>query len=129
MVQAAPLNMGFREDTIAGRDGLSRLREIVERSDGPVLADETMGLLPLEGRRIQLQPFEMTRLARESKWEQEPLLRRISDKQYSAVLIFEPPGAGFLVEERWTAGMLDGIEANYEPAETLAGTTVYRPRE
>jgi len=94
-----------------------------------VLADEQMGLLPLEGRRIYLQPFEMSQLANEGKWDQGPLLRDIADEKFSAVLIFEPPGASGLVEDRWTGEMLEEIEANYEPAKKLAFTTVYRPRE
>jgi len=50
---------------IENRDGLARLEEIVDDSNGPVLADEYAGLLPLEGRGIYLQPFEMTQLQRD----------------------------------------------------------------
>ena len=83
----------------------------------------------MEGRRIYLQPFEMTQLAREGKWDPAPLLRRIEEKSFSAILIFEPPGARVLVEDRWTDEMLDRIEANYEPADTFALTKVYIPKE
>ena len=119
--------MDSREDQTS-RKGLARLEEIVKNSDGPVLADEQMGLLPLENRRIQLQPFEMTQLARKDKWDQRPLLREIRDKKFAAILIWKPSGAESLVRERWTKEMLEEIEANYEPAEKHASTTVYRPR-
>lgn len=130
MAQASQsVYMGFRDSTVDRRSEISRLEKIIEDSDGPVLADEAMGLIPLGGRRIQLQPFEMTQLAREDKWNQRPLLRSIEREEFSAVLIFEPPGAEFLVEDRWTDEMLDRIKTHYEPQDTLAFTTVYRPRE
>jgi multiple sugar transport system permease protein len=130
LVQTSQLGHAFREQCVVAReDEIARLEEIVDDSKGPVLADEYMGLLPLEGRRIHLQPFEMTQLAREGKWDQGPLLRRIGEKRFSAILIFEPPGARALVEDRWTYEMLDQIEANYEPSGTFALTRVYLPKE
>ena len=63
MVQASQyVYAGLQADVIAPKAGLVRLEEIVDNSKGPVLADEYAGLLPLDGRRIYLQPFEMTRL-------------------------------------------------------------------
>ena len=130
LVQTSQLGHAFREqDVVAHKDGIASLEEIVDGAKGPVLADEYMGLLPLEGRRIFLQPFEMTQLAREGKWDQEPLLRRTEERRFSAILIFEPPGARWLVEDRWTDEMLDRIEANYEPTGTFALTRVYLPKE
>jgi hypothetical protein len=130
LVQTSQLGHAFREQYVVGRkDEISSLQEIVDGAKGPILADEYMGLLPLEGRRIYLQPFEMTQLAREGKWDQAPLLRRIEERSFSAILIFEPPGARALVEDRWSDEMLDRIEANYEPTDTFALTKVYLPKE
>lgn len=130
LVQTSQLGHAFREQyVVARKDEIAKLEKIVDDSKGPVLADEYMGLLPLEGRRIYLQPFEMTQLAREGKWDQRPLLQKIDEGRFSAILIFEPPGARALVEDRWTDEMLERIEANYEPTDTFALTKVYLPKE
>lgn len=129
MVQASQyVYAGFQADVIAQRDGLVRLERIVEDSNGPVLADEYAGLLPLEGRRIYLQPFEMTQLQRDGRWDQGPLLRSIRRQEFPAILIWKPPYAAGIERERWTGEMLQTIEENYGPAHKYAGTVVYRPR-
>jgi ABC-type sugar transport system permease subunit len=119
---------GFQADVIAQRAGLARLEEIVDNSKGPLLADEYAGLLPLDGRRIYLQPFEMTQLQRDGRWDQGPLLKSIERREFSAILIWKPPYATGIQRERWTRKMLESIEENYGPAHKYAGTVVYRPR-
>ena len=118
----------LQASVISQRDGLARLEEIVVASEGPVLADEYAGLLPLEGRRIYIQPFEFTQLAREGKWDQQPFVESIRRGEFDAILIFEPPTAPYLDEERWTPRMLEEIDSSYERTETVARTTVHRPR-
>jgi hypothetical protein len=113
---------------ISQREGIERLDRIVKRSERPVLADEYAGLVPLNGKRIYLQPFEMTQLAREGKWDQRLLLAAIASQRFSAILVWEPPYFPGLEDERWTPGMLRAIREHYEPAETRADTVVYRPR-
>jgi hypothetical protein len=118
----------LQADVIAQRTGLARLEGVVEGSKGPVLADEYAGLLPLDGRRIYLQPFEMTQLQRDGRWDQGPLLRSIRRRKFPVILIWKPRYAAGIERERWTRGMLEAIEENYEPAHTHAGTVVYRPK-
>ncbi len=110
------------------RAGLERLESIVNNSNDPVLADEYAGLLPLNGRRIFLQPFEITQLQRDRRWDQGPLLASIERREFPAILIWKPPYAGGVQRERWTPEMLKTIDENYEPAHKYAGTLVYRPR-
>jgi hypothetical protein len=119
---------GIQASAIAQRDGIARLQEIVDAKQKPVLADQYSGLLPLVGRRIYVQPFEFSQLAREGKWNQRPFVESVRRKEFRAILIFEPPGAQYLVKERWTPRMLRAIESSYEPATTIANTTVYRPK-
>ena len=104
------------------------LLNVVRQSDGPVLADEAMGLMPLAGRRIQLQPFELTQLARAGVWDQTPLLEAIAEQQYATIMIFRIPDFP-LERERWTDQMLDQIERSYRRRTTIGITTVYEPRE
>ena len=129
MVQASQFMYArFQADVINHRDGLVRLEEIVDNSNGQVLADEYAGLLPLDGRRIYLQPFEMTQLQRDGRWDQGPLLASIKRREFPVILIWKPPYAAGVQRERWTRGMLKTIEENYEPTHKYAGTLVYRPR-
>src|SRR5215204_5154458 len=120
---------GLQSDVISDRDGLARLESVVEGTDRPVLADEYSGLVPLDGQRIQLQPFEFSQLSREGKWDQRPLVEAIREEEFGAILIFKPPGASWLVRDRWTPQMLQAVEDGYEPAGKYAGTVVYRPKQ
>ena len=129
MVQSSQFfYVGLQDTSTSQRNGVARLEEIVDGSQKPVLADEYAGLLPVDGRRIYIQPFEFSQLAREGKWDQRPFVASIRDKSFDAILIFEPTGAPGLVEERWTPQMLEAIEQSYRPTETVANTTVYKPR-
>jgi hypothetical protein len=106
---------------------LARLEALVDGSKGPVLADEYAGLLPLDGRRIYLQPFEMTQLQRDGRWDQEPILRSIKRRKYPLILIWKPAYVADIEQERWTREMPEAIEENYEPVQKHVETVVYRP--
>jgi hypothetical protein len=129
MIQASQyVYAGFQADVIAQRAEIARLEGIVEDSKGPVLADEYAGLLPLDGRRIYIQPFEMTQLKRDGRWDQSSLLTSIRRRKFPAILIWKPPYAAGIERERWTREMLEAIEENYETAQKYAGTVVYLPK-
>ena len=129
MVQVSQFTYArFQAGVIASEDGLARLEEVVDESNGPVLADEYAGLLPLEGRSIYLQPFEITQLQRDGRWDQRPLLASIERREFPAILIWKPPYAPGVYRERWTREMLDTMDENYRPTHKYAGTLVYRPR-
>ena len=70
------------------RDTTEALMHVLAEAQGPVLADDAMGLLPLNGKSIELQPFEMTQLVRAGVWDQSPLLEAIDEKRYAAILIY-----------------------------------------
>jgi ABC-type glycerol-3-phosphate transport system permease component len=129
MVQASQFTYArFQAGVIENRDGLAQLQEVIEDSNGPVLADEYAGLLPLEGRSIYLQPFEMTQLQRDGKWNQRPLIASIERREFPAILIWKPPYASGVYRERWTREMLKTIDVNYRSTHKYASTLVYRPR-
>jgi hypothetical protein len=100
---------------------------VVHRAPGIVLADEDMGLLPLDGRPIFFQPFEMTQLARAGRWDQRPLLADIERQAFAAILIYRVPELP-LHRERWTDEMLGAIERRYVVEERVGPTEVFRPR-
>jgi hypothetical protein len=129
MVQSSQLTYArFQAGVIENREGLVRLEEVVKGSNGPVLADEHAGLLPLARHRIYLQHFEMTQLRRDGRWDQGPLISSLERREFPAILIWKPPYARDVYRERWTRGMLQAIDENYQPAHKYAGTVVYRPR-
>jgi hypothetical protein len=126
MVLASPYRAVTRGQ-LGRRDDARRLERLVREARGTVLADEDMGLLPLTGRAIHFQPFEMTQLARAGRWDQRPLLDDIERQAFAAILIFTIPEAP-LHRQRWTDEMLAAIERRYAVSERVGGTLVFRPR-
>lgn len=102
---------------------LYRLAALVAEADGPVLADEYMGLSTLAGQPLYLQPFEVTQLARAGVWDQAPLLASLDEQQFAMILLYDPEWS----RERWTPEMLAMIEGNYRLSAHAADTRVYRP--
>lgn len=105
------------------------LNEIVREAEGIVLADEYMGLLPLNGRRIYFQPFEMTQLARDGMWDQRSFLRALDEREFAVILIWQPSEVYDVQDDRWTPEMLERIYERYEPAEEIADTVIYRAKQ
>jgi hypothetical protein len=118
----------FTELKLGQGEEQAQLMRIIHDANGPVLADEEMGLLALERRPLYFQPFEMTQLARDGVWDQAPLLEAIDRQQFAAILIFmipDPP----IHRDRWTAEMLNRIDRRYDAAEIVGNTVVYRPKQ
>jgi hypothetical protein len=116
-------------DRIAQEPGIAALAAEVAAEPGLILADEYLGLLPLAGRRIVFQPFEMGQLAAAGLWDDAPLADAIRAGEYPLLLLYQPfsnPGLRF---ERWTRPLLAAINDAYRPAGNLAETTVYRLAE
>jgi hypothetical protein len=107
----------------AARTELSQLRTLVAETPGPILADEYMGMLTLNGRPLVIQPFEVTQLAWAGKWDQTPLLEGIRDREYSAIILYDRPW----LSERWTAEMLDAVRRSYRLVDIIADNKIYKP--
>lgn len=121
--------IGSNVNYLNRRRDLLQLRELermVAAADGPVLADEYMGMITLQRWPLYLQPFEVTQMARAGLWDQTPLVDNIGDGRFSLILIHY--FRTFPVyKERWTGEMLAAINQAYVPGELLADTRVYRP--
>jgi len=107
---------------------LQRLEQVVQDFDGPVPADEYMGMLTLESRPLYIQPFEVSQLANNGQWDQDPFIQDIKNQKFEGILIHHF-GPWPVYKERWTPEMLAAIEEYYRPAKTLAGTVVFLPQE
>lgn len=110
----------------ADQDKLGQLIDLIRTTDAPILADEHMGLLVLNGKPILMQPFELSQLALAGLWDQQPFLDALRRGDYPVILLYQPyrnPGLRF---ERWTPEMLAAINDAYRPDFQSAETTVYR---
>ena len=112
---------------LAEREPARRLLGLVHDARGVVLADEDIGLLPLDGRPIYFQPFEMTQLARAGRWDQRPFLDFLERQAFAAILLYRIPQVP-LHRTRWTDEMLATIERRYVMEQRIGATEVYRPR-
>ncbi len=105
---------------------LHELEKLVANTQGPVLADEYMGMITMAGRPLEIQPFEVTQLANAGLWDQAPLVERIRKKEFPLILIHDFRGYQ-VYRERWTEAMLEAIDRNYRIEKELGGTRVYVP--
>jgi hypothetical protein len=114
---------------------IAHLARIVQDASGPVLADEYMGLLPVAGRPLYLQPAELAQLQRAGRWDASSLIASIQRREFSAILLYEPPFGDPMIVARWPPAVRNAIWANYEPQwwtsaqATLAYVWVYMPRK
>lgn len=112
---------------IAERREIEQMAALVRQADGPVLADEYMGLIPLAGKRIYYQPFELKQLVLAGLWDESGLLQDLADQKFPLLLIYDPPWWES-IKERWTPQQVIYIERYYQAEGRLANTVVYRPR-
>ncbi len=121
---------GLLRRVVDNRPVADRIAAAVVGSRGPVLADEDLGYLPVTGRSIELQPFELSQLAYAGLWDQAALLQAIRQHRYGSILIYENDDG--VERYRWTPQMLAAIDDSYLVAETIhrddGRTVVYRPR-
>jgi hypothetical protein len=118
----------YTSDLVNRRVTISRLSELsslIADTPGDILADEYMGMLTLQGRPLIIQPFEMTQLARAGKWDQTPLIDRIKNKEFAAIIIYDKPWA----QDRWTQEMFDAINDAYMLTDVIAENKVYKAFE
>lgn len=105
------------------RAELRQLERLVAEAQGPVLADEQMGMVTLAGKRLALQPFEMTQLAAAGLWDQQPLLDQIRGGAFDLIILYDRPW----LQERWTPEMFTAIDQAYRLSDVIADNRVYRP--
>ncbi len=102
----------------------AELAGIVRVTPGIVLADEFIGLIPLTGRELYIQPFAQKQLADAGLWDQTPFVESIRQKKFTAILLFRN-----IRQDRWTAEMLSAIESSYRVDRTVENTDIYLPRQ
>jgi hypothetical protein len=107
---------------------IEQLAEHVQEAQGPILADEYMGLIPLGRRQLYFQPFEYKQLQAANLWNEAALVDSIKREEFSLILLYEPPDWN-AIGTRWTEEVRNAIYAHYRLEDTLARTFVYRPQK
>lgn len=120
-------NYRHRIDGPISRAGeIAELEKIVREADGPVIADEHMGLLPLVGKSIYYQPFEMKQLEESDRWNPTFLLESIRGGRFPVILVYAAPTYDSR-GQRWSRSVFSFINQFYRPEGRFYDTIVYRP--
>jgi hypothetical protein len=132
--QVAILNQWVQEDFanrvmghIREEKMIEQLFKEVQQSDGIVLADEFMGLVPLAGKRLYFQPFEYKMLADGGIWDEKNFLQDIADQKFDLILQYQPPYWD-AQKARWTPAQRRMVREYYDRSYTSAFTWVQRPK-
>lgn len=107
---------------------MARLAQIVRETDGILILDEDMGLLPLAGKRLYFQPFEYKMLADGSLWDETPFLDAIREKQFGLIVQYDPVTWPAVVS-RWTPRARAAVNSSYDMVEMIGSSRIYRPKE
>lgn len=122
---------GATLETMDDRAGRNQLTQVISTAAGPILTDQEMGEVPLDGRPIILQPFELTQLSRAGLWDQTPVVASIEQQRYAVILVYTVPDYP-LEQDRWTAEMLAAIDRAYIAGPRIGteygGSVVFTPR-
>jgi hypothetical protein len=104
-----------------------QMAQIVTDANGAVLADEFMGLLPLNNQPIRFQPFEYNQLQQAGLWDEAALIGQIERREFKVILLYETSAAR-AITLRWSPALRKAIYAHYDKRALLADTLVYVPK-
>jgi hypothetical protein len=110
------------------RGAISILQRYVHEAEGPVLADEFMGLVALDDRQLVFQPFEFKQLSIAKVWDEKPFIQDINDQKFSLILLYAPSSWDSR-KERWTQNQLNAITLHYRQVDIIAQTIVLEPKK
>ncbi|HVC20177.1 MAG TPA: hypothetical protein VNE16_08875 [Vicinamibacterales bacterium] len=110
----------------------AELLRMVRRSPGFVLADDEMGLLPLAHKPVYVDPFSMTQLAYEGRWNDRPLAQAIRQHLFSLILLHKNSAHPGRVHAMWTPRLYAAIGEAYTqvaeiPVDRHNFVAVFRP--
>ncbi len=112
----------------ASQAEIAKLNDIIQGANGPILADEYMGLLPLAGKRLYYEPFEFNQLSQAGLWDPAPMLQDVTTEKFSTIMIYFPSDFS-ITRARWSDQFIRIISAAYNTPQILADTLVYTPKK
>jgi len=93
---------------------------------GPVLADDLMGMVVMSGQRLYFQPFEYRQLQTAGLWNGADLVSEVEQQKFPLMLLSNP--GSDLFAERWSPAMAEAIDERYERTGRLGDVVLYRPK-
>jgi len=114
---------------VADTREVEQLAQHIQEAEGPILADEYMGLIPLNGRRLYFQPIEYKQLQAANLWSEAALIAAIQREEFSVILLYLPRRWSAAITSRWSPALRDNIYAHYRWERTLAETLIYLPEK
>jgi len=101
--------------------------QILKDANGPVLADEYMGLVPLAGKRLYFQPFEYKQMADAKVWDETPFLDEIASHKFPVILWYQPAGWP-AIAARYTRAQRMTVERYYQIDKIMGELYVFKPK-
>lgn len=104
-----------RNPTQADADAGRALTDLAVGADGPILSEFAIPLLQAR-KDVFLQPFIMSRLAREGKWDERPIVEGIRAHAFPLIITSQDlrEAANGAAIDRWTPAMIDKIMLYYK---------------
>lgn len=96
----------------------SGLAQYLRGVNGDILCEEPMFTM-LAGRPVLFDPFIMSRLAKESKWDQSNFIRMIDRRRFARIVSNEDLMTPQTDYERYTPRMAAAVRAHYKPVGNL----------
>jgi DNA-binding transcriptional regulator of glucitol operon len=86
---------------------------------------EDMKLLMDAGKEMPAEPAIVTALSDTGRWNEGPFRQMFIDRRIALVVVYEDLSN----PQRFTSGVRDAIETNYQPTRISEDFTVYRPKD
>jgi hypothetical protein len=102
-----------------------RVAEIIATAEGPVVSEEIV-LLYRAGLPLYFQPFIMTRLARDGRWDSTPVVGAMERGEVSFVVLYSAIGS-VRYDRRFPPGVRNSLETRYRLLERAGHLSVYVP--
>jgi len=116
----------FLTHRVANKENVERLEQIVKNSSGIVLADEYMGLIPLAGKRLYIEPHTFKQMSEAGIVDETSFVTDIRDSKFDVILLYQPKSWPALIS-RWTPAQLGMLRASYRLDTVIDSVYVLRP--
>ncbi|HEY3291411.1 MAG TPA: hypothetical protein VGK87_14875, partial [Anaerolineae bacterium] len=122
------LTVSYVKDQMQFHLNTERMVQMIKDSPGIVLADEYMGLVPLAGKRLYIQPFEFKAMSDAKVWDQTPFLQDIANHKFDMILWYSSH-EWKSIEGRWTKAQRSAIDQFYIEDQLIGEVHVMVPRK
>ncbi|UCH74935.1 MAG: glycosyltransferase family 39 protein [Rhodospirillales bacterium] len=104
-----------------------QVAEMIATADGPVISEE-MVLLQRAGKPLYFQPFIMTRLAEDGRWDAAPLTQAMRRGDVAFVVLYSAIGSA-RYQRRFPEGFRAALETRYDQVAQVGHLGVFAPRQ